>query len=141
MNQYTVTYESLDAACDACALILPQRPNAATPDAIAALVAKIDWMPVPDWSSKDDNDIAIRANLYGLGLAGFLLVVTEASFAKRLGAFRVDAKGLGNLVQSHLQKYGECFFNGDVVIVELAGKRIWLFHHEGQVALLTALGR
>jgi hypothetical protein len=69
--------------------------------------------------------------------------VTEASFTggrptgrTPLGAIAVDASDLHLLVAQHRDRYGERFFDGDVIILEREGARIWIFHHEGRYALL-----
>jgi len=123
---------------DTCERILGKRPTAPVPDAIAAVGQASEWKPFPDWESKADAQIAIRAGLYAVGFSGALLVVTEASFRPDRGAFLLDARDLDALVCRHLAWYGECFFNGDVIIAERDGRRIWLFHHEGCYATISA---
>ena len=120
----------------ACTRALGRRPRALTPDAIASTIGDVAWSELPGWESMSDTEIAIRSGLHA-GLVGDVLVV-EASISSRRGAFRVDVSELGSLVAQHLERYGECFFNGDVVVVQLDGERLWLFHHEGHFGLVSA---
>jgi hypothetical protein len=129
---------SIENVLKTCARVLGRRPIAPTPDAIAALATSPVWSRLPSWTILSDEEIALRAGLYTLAFASPLLVVTDAALAKSDdGAFVVEANELMTLVSDHLRWMGECFFNGDVVIVERDGRRIWLFHHEGQYALLS----
>jgi uncharacterized protein YjaG (DUF416 family) len=138
VNELQVQVVELARAVEACERILGCRPTALTPDAIASTVKRVEWKPLPGWESKSDSEIAIRAGLFAIGLSGPLLVATEAGFAKKRGAFVVDARDLGALVSQHLERCGESFFNGDAIVVEREGARIWLFHHEGQYATILA---
>jgi hypothetical protein len=69
---------------------------------------------------------------------GTILVVTDASFAPGRGAFMLDAAALETFVGAYLRSYGECFFDGDVIIASSGSRSIWLFHHEGAYATLSA---
>jgi hypothetical protein len=124
---------------EGCARILGRSPTALTPDAIAAIVERVDWRALPEWESKSDADIATEAGVFRAAWSGPLLVVTEASFVSRGAAFLLEANELRLFVSEHLARYDECFFNGDVIIVECRGHRIWLFHHEGEYAMLSGL--
>ncbi|MCG8420819.1 MAG: hypothetical protein MJE77_23100 [Proteobacteria bacterium] len=115
--------------------LLGSRLTAMTPDALAAAISTVEWAHLPDWEELDDVEIAKTSALDKMGLKGQLLIITEASYGKGNGAFLLDASDLMNFINEHLGKYRECFFNGDVVIVELEGKHVWLFHHEGHWAL------
>ena len=137
MNLPSTTIVNMARVHEACARILGRRPTALTPDTIAVLVEHVDWKSLPEWESKSDADIAIGSGLHSVAFSGPLLVVTEASFGSGRGAFMVEARELGLLVEQHLVRHGECFFNGDVIIVECKGSQIWLFHHEGQYATLS----
>lgn len=128
---------AMSVVCDACQRIIGRRPSAPTPDAIASLLHVADWKSAGGWESKTDVDVAKSVGLYEVGLGGSLVVVTEASFMKSRGAFKMEASELPAFVAQHLAQYGECFFNGDVIVAELGGNRLWLFHHEGQYAMVA----
>lgn len=108
------------------------------PDDIAQAVGLDNpeaWRTVPNWEDKEDLDL-----LHGLGVAKHflgrpLMIVTEASFSDNTGAFLVSGDDLAAFVESHLDMFGEMFFNGDVVIMDTDNTSVWLFHHEGAFAL------
>jgi hypothetical protein len=133
----TIATTDVEHVYRACARIAGRRPTELTPHAIAATMVGLTWVPLPDWESMADAEVAMRSGLYAAPLAGVLLAVTEASLASRIGAFELDAGELGVLVSQHLSRFGECFFNGDVIVVERDGGHIWLFHHEGQYTLAS----
>jgi hypothetical protein len=107
------------------------------PDAIVGPMRGVKWVALPGWESMSDGEIATRSGLFAARLAGVLFVVTDATLASQRGAFQVDAEGLAMLVEEHLDRYGECLFNGDTIVVERDGSRIWLFHHEGVYATVS----
>jgi hypothetical protein len=138
MTDAQITTTNVEHVYDACERLFGRRPSALTPDAIAAMRNDVKWKPFPGWESMSDTEVGIRSGLYATRFAGVLLVVTEASLASRIGAFEVHAQELGTLVSQHLTRYGECFFDGDVIIAERDGSRIWLYHHEGLYAEISA---
>jgi len=105
--------------------------GALTPDEITAGLPNFAWASLPNWETLSDLDIAKQTGLLRGPMTGELLIVTEASFGAGCGAFLLDGPNLGAFVVGHLSRYGECFFNGDVIILAPQGKEIWLFHHEG----------
>jgi len=107
----------------------------ATPDAIVDLIGDVNWLRCDEWESLGDLELARTTGLLDIALSGPLLLITEASFAPDRGGFIVPASRLANFVAEHLKEYGECFFNGDVIVAELQGRKVWLFHHEGLHAL------
>jgi hypothetical protein len=131
MSTMQIATTDVECVYEVCARIVGSRPSALTPDAVSATKNGVKWTPLRGWESMSDTEIAMRSGLYAMRLTGVLLVLTEASFASRIGAFEVDAQSLGALVSQHLERFGECFFNGDVIIAERDGHRLWLFHHEG----------
>ncbi len=62
---------------------------------------------------------------------GELHIITEVSYHKLEGPFKVNSFTINNFVASHLKIFNECFINGDVIIINFFEKWIWLFHHEG----------
>jgi hypothetical protein len=111
--------------------VLGFEPRALTLDAITARLPSFVWASFPDREIRGDLDIAERSGLLRKPMMGNLLIVTEASFDAGGGAFVLEGTNLGTFIDTHLLRYGECFFNGDVIILALEGKEVWLFHHEG----------
>jgi hypothetical protein len=138
VKESPISIVEMSRVYDACAQILGERPSALTPEAVEAVSQAVDWKEVPGWESMSDAEIAMRSGLSGVAFSGQLLVVTEASFAPARGAFEVDAGDLVVLIDEHLLRFGECFFNGDVIVVDRHAGQIWLFHHEGVYASVFA---
>lgn len=117
-----------------CSLVLGKRLSALTPDAVARAADSLRWRPLPAWEKLSDTEIATATGLLQVFRDDELCVVTEAALAKGHGVFVVAATELRRLISDHLGRYGECFFNGDILIVNSDGTHLWLFHHEGQHA-------
>lgn len=121
-----------------CSEVLGRRVRAPTPDAIEVVAGHVDWRPLPDWERLTDDEIANHTGLLHVFSGGSLLIVTEAALTQVLGAFLVASEDLPRFVAQHLARFGECFFNGDVIVADRAAVQIWLFHHEGQYATISA---
>ena len=104
---------------------------------LCKLVAKENWLSVPNWENLDD------IQLYNLlekieRPQGDLYVVTEAAYRKSKGPFCVSSDEIRGFVEEHLNTFGECFFNGDVLILSVDQNTIWIFHHEGVYSTIKA---
>ncbi|HVH97097.1 MAG TPA: hypothetical protein VM869_00220 [Enhygromyxa sp.] len=113
-----------------------------SPDGIAEAVAPNDavsWTAVRNWEEMDDLEIFAAMGLQAACSSSQLLVITEASFSKLGGAFRLAGRDLPEFIRGHLAAYGECFFNGDTIIMDRDRGTAWLFHHEGVYRQVTAL--
>jgi hypothetical protein len=127
----TPTIIALADATKRVSSVLGFELRALTPDEITAKLPSFAWASLPDWETLDDIDIADQTGLLQEPMRGDVLIVTEASFGAGGGAFVVEGFNLGAFIDTHLRGYGECFFNGDVIIVALEARAVWLFHHEG----------
>lgn len=137
MNSVAIRTVAAKATLEACSRLLGKSVSALTPDAIAHVLGSVRWVSIPGWEKKSDGDIAAETGLHGIAFGGALFVVTEASLSKLCGACVVNVSDLARYIENHLDHFGECFFNGDVLIVSPETKRIWLFHHEGQFAAIS----
>lgn len=115
---------------------LGKTPSSVTPDAVAQMLSKVQWTQVENWEAFSDAELATRTGLLDVPFDGSVLIATEASFMPKRGAFMVPAPQLEQFIAEHLETYGECFFNGDVVAMDASGQHLWLFHHDGLYALL-----
>lgn len=102
-------------------------------DSIDALLSiyssSLDWKTCNNW--EDLEDISLLSMLKELKMFdGELFVITEASYKKECGPFYLKSEGLDEFVCQHLKLFGECFFNGDVLIFCFELDNVWLFHHE-----------
>jgi hypothetical protein len=106
-------------------------PKSLTPDAVASLLDRLVWTRIELWEEYSDLDLAKAIGLTSAALEGSILVVTEVSFARGLGAFMLPASQIERFVSAHCELFGESFFNGDVIVLHASTARLWMFHHEG----------
>lgn len=94
---------------------------------------KIDWSRIKNWEDLEDTQILIYlSNMQEF--RGRLIVITEAAYTQSNGPFEICGDYIKEFPDFHLTKFGECMFNGDVVILCLNSRSIWLFSHEGAFA-------
>jgi hypothetical protein len=134
MNDDHLGFVPMSTVLAALDRILGGTPRSVTPDDIAAIAGAIEWRPTAGWDSEDDVAVATKAGLFDAGFTGDTLVVVDSCFAPGRGAYLIDGADLRRFVSEHLGRHGSVLFDGDVVIVEMHGSRIWLFHHEGVYA-------
>lgn len=92
--------------------------------------AHLTWHSLDNWESQED--LAILRKLENVkSFEGTMYVVTEASYRPGLGPFMVAEENINDFVRLHLNNFGECCFNGDVLIISFELNQIWMFHHEG----------
>ena len=103
----------------------------AAADAVAGMA---EWQMIPDWERIPDLKILDRVYGGQTPLAGPLVLVTDHMFASGGFPARVPADGLRDFVGGYAASNGECFFNGDVVILASEAGRLTMFHHEGAFA-------
>ncbi|NVB39967.1 hypothetical protein G6O69_19135 [Pseudenhygromyxa sp. WMMC2535] len=115
--------------------ILGTTPSALTPDSISDAAGSTHWTSINNWEQYEDAKLAIMANLLPTPFKGNLMVVSDHSLTSNGGGLAVASSQLKELVAGHLILFGECLFNGDVIIAELGGSLIWMFHHEGAYTL------
>lgn len=108
----------------------------AVPDQVIAAAPPTAWSAFPDWNDFTDDELADLTGLLALELRGEIIVATEASFPSR-GAFVMTADRLRTFVLGHATSFGEAFFNGDVILACPFLRMIWIFHHEGDYALIA----
>jgi hypothetical protein len=95
----------------------------------------LSWLTANRWEELDDLEILqFLADLRHF--EGKLLIVTDVSYGKKFGPFEIDAVCIQSFVKQYKVDFGECFFNGDVLIVSLDLKLVWIFHHEGIYGLV-----
>lgn len=90
----------------------------------------------PNWESLDDLDIFEQVR-WERKFEGDLYVVTEASYRKELGPFKINGFLLRKFVSEHHKIFGEAFFNIDVEIISFENRLFWLFHHNGASATVS----
>lgn len=96
---------------------------------------KCDWIRIDDW--EDIPDQILYQKLEDVKIPkGLLIIVTEFSYRSNLGAFKLSSNHIDKFVSEHHSRFGECFFNGDVLILSKSQNAIWLFQHEGVFTVL-----
>lgn len=87
----------------------------------------------PNWEKLDDIDIFDQVH-WKNKFEGDLYVVTDPSYRKVLGPFKINGFVLRKFVNEHQKIFGEHFFETDVEIISFEKKLFWLFHHNGASA-------
>lgn len=88
------------------------------------------WSHINEWEGMSDCEIFERID-HVKCQTGHVLVISDASYVKRRGAFSVNPGKLCEFVDAHLNLFGECLFNGDVLFICADQGVIFAFHHEG----------
>jgi hypothetical protein len=86
------------------------------------------------WEDLPDLEILDRVFAGQPALVGPVVVVTDHMFSSGGSPARLPAERLREFVAGYLVSAGQCFFNGDVVIVAADVSRLTVFHHEGVFA-------
>lgn len=94
-----------------------------------------DWTTIANWEEIPDQELYQHLE-NAKTPTGMLLIVTEVSYQTNLGAFKVAGSDVRQFVAEHRSRFGECFFNGDVLIVSKEQNTVWLFQHEGVFTVL-----
>jgi hypothetical protein len=106
---------------------------ALTPDAVAdalGLWGSERWLPLVLSPTEPDIDVWRRVHPFP-ALGSRFLIITDLSFIDERGAFELVDSELEDFVGSYEKRFGETFFNGDVLVVALDAGKVWLLHHEG----------
>lgn len=115
-------------------------PASLTPDAVLLAAGKagfgIKSKRMGAWETRDDHDLLAELVREAGTFKGELVLVTEASFGPDVGAFRFDAAMFPAAIGEHQRRY-EPVFNGDVLLLVLAEKRILCVHHENHLFQVT----
>ncbi len=105
---------------------------------IEKMKAEVEFHQLVGWESMEDTEILDECGFADKS-SGELYVITEISYEEECGPFKIESQNLKDLVAEHLDLFGECFFNIDVLIVSFSKKEISIFHHEGVYATLNML--
>jgi hypothetical protein len=99
----------------------------------------IKWNNLDNWEDIDDLEIFYCLKKIK-NPEGQLIIITESSYKKKLGPFKINASDIEFFISNHLTEFSECFFNGDAQIISFEHKSMWLFHHEGQYTFIETKG-
>lgn len=100
--------------------------------AVTAAAGPAQWESFPEWA--DESDLAILDRVFaGRPEPEGTLLFCTAHLAFHGSPVRLPADRLRGYVAGHLAASGECFFNGDVVLLAPAAGRLTIFH-EGEFA-------
>lgn len=87
------------------------------------------WLPIV----LQGDDLQLYLEMGGSeGLAGTVLVVSEATLIRGGGGLVVGGEQLASSIGGHLSAFGEALFNGDTALVALDAGLAVLYHHSGR---------
>lgn len=89
------------------------------------LLDKIDG-----WEELSDLDILKDARCVN-EMSGSIYIVTDISYGKNAGVFKVLFHELAIFIEKYRNKYKECFFNGDVIFICPQKNILLMFQHDG----------
>ena len=95
---------------------------------------KIAWQKLVNWEDLEDSEILKSFEDIEL-FAGKLYAITDLSNIKACGPFEIGEDNIFRFALEYYNYFGECFFDGDVIILSLDTKKAWIFHHEGAYAV------
>ena len=91
---------------------------------------KAGWVTLEMRGDSEDAEVlssVVRDPLHTLTT----YVISDVSYQPGCGAFEVAEGRLKDFVSFYLENFGECLFDGDVVMLCPAERVFWFFHHEG----------
>jgi hypothetical protein len=111
------------------------------PGSSGFLLDQIDGIPAQAWKRfrLDGDDAELGNQLVaevGTALGDDLFVVTDASWRPDVGPFVSPSWHLAALIRDHLERTGEPFFNGDVVILSPEEGSVIALHRAGLMAVV-----
>lgn len=116
--------------------LLGSKLKSLDPDTIGTALGLIQWRSIPTHIDEDET-MPKLLELDSLPPGSELVVITDASFAKGVGAFILTAAEFDEFQRWHLDELAEPVFSGgDVIIWAPMDKRVWLVHHEGVFAMV-----
>lgn len=98
------------------------------------------WNQLAGWENLADAEI-FEVLIQPSQFDGQLLVISDLSYRREFDAFAVDAEELRAFVSTFHATFGECLFNGDVLIAQPEQQKLWVFHHEAVIACFSASAR
>jgi hypothetical protein len=101
--------------------------------AAEVIAGPTDWHRFPGWENLPDTEI-LQTILANRPPPAGRLVVATMHMGFRGSPIECLAEDLCELVTGHLKSAGVCFFDGDVVILEVDARALTIFHHEGYFA-------
>lgn len=89
---------------------------------------------IVDWESLSDEELFGKVIFEGsrcFDMSGGIFAVTDISYLKKEGAFFFDCEKSSEFFRDYFQRFGECFFNGDVCFILPEVNKLILFQHNG----------
>lgn len=85
---------------------------------------------IDEWEELSDLDILKDARCVN-EMSGFIYIITDLSYRKDVGVFKVLFHELAIFIEKYRNKYKECFFNGDVIFICPKKNIFLMFQHDG----------
>lgn len=119
-------------------------PNAtyATPTSLLHAADKIgvrvDWLDRIEIKAEDSDSAVFEKLLRSVSVQGRIIVVTDFSFRQGATPFLFRGSGYPAFTDAYRQLTAERVISGaDVVLVCIDSRSLVLYHHEGQIALVS----
>lgn len=94
------------------------------------------WSVFREWEDFDDKEIRERVIPREAFVNEDLYVVNEHTYSSNGQPQLVNSSHLAGFIDGYLDNHGECFFNGDVIIVSKDKGSVFIFSHEGAYTLI-----
>ena len=123
----------LSSATDEVERALGVEIAALTPDEVAdalGLWGSERWLPLAPSPTESDLDVWRRVHPFPTWISR-VVIITDLSFMDERGAFELVGSEIDDFVGTYEKRFGETFFNGDVLVVAIEDRKVWLLHHEG----------
>ena len=93
---------------------------------------------IESWSTHSDKYLFDKVLKIVKNKKGTILVVSELSFLKNMGAFLLRDNNAEKFVDDYFNCFGESLFNGDTYFVFYEANVVVCFHHSGYLFLYNA---
>lgn len=92
------------------------------------------WSTLPnwlDWQGREDIDILNRTVNIDNFSTGFNYVISEVSYREEMEPFNVSEGCLDWFVKNHRSEFGECFYNGEILIINIQKRYLYVLIDDG----------
>lgn len=89
---------------------------------------------IKDWEALSDDSLFDNIAAKGsqcLDMTGRIFAVTDVSYLSADGVFVFEYEHRNLFFQEYFYRFGECFFNGDVLLIFPVCHHLAFFHHDG----------
>jgi len=95
------------------------------------------WVRVAEWQRLGDIE-TLQILLGPASHPSELWVISDLSYGKDCDAFNVPAPRMNGFADTHIERFGESLFNGNVIVIYREQETPWFFNHEGMALRWSA---